>query len=112
MLVEELSDVYNLPLSTEYSKQSGWMIKISAADLPRQVPDVFLQITRSGKKITMSTEDLRRMNQRVAESATQIHHLAAQVHIAPAIYIAFLLMPMSARFLLNGGLTCLQMSTM
>ncbi|RWS03284.1 mutS protein 4-like protein [Dinothrombium tinctorium] len=80
-LLEEVKTRYSLPINLYYSAKKGYFFQMTfeTIDSIESLPSEFVQITRKGKKIRFSTEELIQRNNRVKMAADDVFLLSAKV---------------------------------
>jgi hypothetical protein len=64
---------WQLPLKASHSGPRGWYITLMAKDMPDRLPAVFEQVTQQRKTVSMTTSDLRKLNDRLEESSVEMY---------------------------------------
>ncbi|KAJ8731216.1 hypothetical protein PYW07_004380 [Mythimna separata] len=81
-IVEQLSEMYDLPLRLNQNMMKGFHIVLPLAPKNRRcfnvedLPPIFIQVHHSGASITMTTEELVVLNQQAKESLTEIQKMS------------------------------------
>ncbi|KAJ8722230.1 hypothetical protein PYW08_004632 [Mythimna loreyi] len=81
-IVEQLSEMYDLPLRLNQNMMKGFHIALPLAPKNRRcfnvedLPPIFIQVHHAGASITMTTEELVVMNQQAKESLTEIQKMS------------------------------------
>jgi DNA mismatch repair protein MSH4 len=72
MLLKHYREKYDLPsLKLQYNARRGHFFSLDGGNIS-MLPDTFIQIVKKGKKLTSSSEDLVRLNQRSSDSLSEI----------------------------------------
>lgn len=72
LLLKHYREEYNIPtLKLQYNARRGHFFSLDESNVAI-LPDIFIQIVKKGKKLTASTEDLIRLNQRSNDSLSEI----------------------------------------
>ena len=71
----QLATKHDLKLRASCTAQRGWFIALGEKDVPADagtLPAIFEQVAQQRKTLTMTTSDLRRLNDRLHESSMDI----------------------------------------
>eukprot|EP00047_Mylnosiga_fluctuans_P020961 m.98550 g.98550 ORF g.98550 m.98550 type:complete len:485 (-) comp8696_c0_seq7:76-1530(-) len=79
-LVQQLADKYQLSLRSSFNITRGFFIsmQLDKDNAGVELPPMFEQVTRTKRTLSMTTADLRQMNDRINESLQDIFLLAGQ----------------------------------
>ncbi|OHW91873.1 MutS domain V protein, partial [Colletotrichum incanum] len=78
--LEELNKKYSIEADLRYDKNRKYWIRLRAVDFEdRQVPPVFVNQTRKGPYIECLTLQLKKLNQRIADSVAEVVMLSDKV---------------------------------
>eukprot|EP00048_Salpingoeca_helianthica_P008174 m.119619 g.119619 ORF g.119619 m.119619 type:complete len:869 (+) comp14532_c0_seq3:2474-5080(+) len=80
-MIGQLADKYKLSLRTGFNVTRGFFVtlQLDKDSSALELPPVFEQVVRAKKNVTMTTADLRQMNDRINESLQDIYMLTGQV---------------------------------
>ncbi|XP_062517164.1 mutS protein homolog 4-like [Corticium candelabrum] len=79
-LVKQLAEQHQLPLRVTYNASRGFFIQMSTSGATADsLPSVFLKIVKSRSTLNFTTEDLIKLNDRVAASLTDIYLISNTV---------------------------------
>ncbi len=72
----QLAEKHGLKLRANCTAQRGWFITLAEKDVPGDteiLPAVFVQVSRLRKTLIMTTNDLRKLNDRLHESSMDMN---------------------------------------
>ncbi|CAG8564154.1 9477_t:CDS:10 [Paraglomus brasilianum] len=73
-LVNGYTEQYNIPLKMQFSPSSGFCLSTTVSNLEqRQLPLIFINVTKKRKTLTFTTLDLMKMNTKINDSLTEVY---------------------------------------